>query len=202
MTVSVYSVSTIAASLLLAQKNFFSDDQVTPTVPVTPDGAFLSEWYADDGSPPCKFYNASYQYKDGLCSHFSLARMSHATQSTAMDRAMQCAVHFETDCILSPEIGLSVPAAFVYDTQNGLKMITAPKIVELTGVYVEVKNIAISDPTGTRTGKQTRLNDTIRVEYLDMAERKMKSDVMYNSSAYCLQLLRFAFDDVCWSKID
>eukprot|EP00966_Prymnesium_polylepis_P156865 3624723-Prymnesium_polylepis.1 len=81
-------------------------------------------------------------------------------------------------------------------------MITAPKIVELTGVYVEVKNIAISDPTGTRTGKQTRLNDTIRVEYLDMAERKMKSDVMYNSSAYCLQLLRFAFDDVCWSKID
>eukprot|EP00966_Prymnesium_polylepis_P305344 7056061-Prymnesium_polylepis.1 len=138
MTVSGYSVGTIAASLLLAKNNLF-DGRNPPAIPVTPDGSFLAKWDSGAEVPPCMFYNASHQYKDGLCSHFSLARMSSQTQSAATERAMECATHFETDCILSPEIGLSVPAAFVYDQENGLKMITAPKIVPLRGLSTEVK---------------------------------------------------------------
>lgn len=175
MPMGSYSVGTIAASLLVAQNSFFDSKHPPPSIPVTSDGSFLEEWDPQADVPPCKFYNASYRYKEGLCSHFSLSRMSTATQNAATERAMQCAVHFETDCILSPEIGLSVPAAFVYDVNNGLKMITAPKIVLLHGSPAEVKLISLSDPTGKRTGKQTRLNNTIQVDYLDLAQKKLNT---------------------------
>ncbi len=202
MTVSGYTVGSIAASLLLAQNNLFDGKRPPPAIPVTSDGSFLAEWDSEADVPPCMFYNVSHQYKDGLCSHFSLTRMSSQTQSAATERAMDCATHFETDCILSPEIGLSVPAAFVYDQNTGLKMITAPKIVPLVGHSTETRLVGLSDPTGKRTGKQVRLNNTVQVDYLDLSTKKMATIVMHDSSAYCVQLLRIAFDDACWKNID
>jgi hypothetical protein len=80
-----YSAAGVAASFLLAANSPWGNEP-PPKVEVTPDGSFLSEWDSDADPPPCKFYNASYVYTAGLCSHFALARMSAATQNIAIDR--------------------------------------------------------------------------------------------------------------------
>jgi hypothetical protein len=197
-----YSAAGVAASFFLAANSPWGTEP-PPKVDVTPDGSFLSEWDSEVDTPQCTFYNASYVYTAGLCSHFTLARMSAATQNKAIERALSCGAHFETDCILSPEIGLSVPAAFVYDPTNGLKMIIAPKLLPLPPkTSFTTKIIAFQDPGGKRTGYQFHMNQTINTEYLEGGSRKMTTQILEGEAAYCVQLLRIAFDSACWKEID
>ena len=171
-----------------------------PSLKVSEDGAFLSEWPSlDDESPPCQFYNATYQFSDGLCSHFAIARMSASTQKQATERALACAAHYETDCILSAEIGLAVPAAFVYDEEAGLKMVIAPKVLALNGTAT-TKRIGLQNPDSIV--KEMSFNETVRAHYLLGGTRVMEDEVFYGSSAYCVQLLRLSFDSLCWKEID
>ena len=195
--------ATGVASVLVAATTRLWGSTPPPAVKVTPDGSFLSEWDEDatDG-PPCNFYNASYQYTGALCSHFALARMSPATQTEALNRALMCASHYETDCILSPEIGLSIPAAFVYDELEGLAMIIAPKITPLPDDYEsEERLVELRDPTEKRHA-QIEMQTTISVEYLRGGARHMETRTFNKTAAYCIQLLRVAFDASCWSEID
>ena len=104
-----HSLFALVAAAAFAFEEYWSNKQ--PLVEVTRDGSFLSDWDWDDKVPSCSFFNGSYEYTGGLCSHFALARMSSATQIESTDRALACAAHFQTDCILSPEVGLSIPAA-------------------------------------------------------------------------------------------
>lgn len=194
----------VATSLFLARHNIWGSDPL-PYVKVTQDGSFLTEWYVDTetNTPPCKFFNGSYQYTAGLCSHFALARMSAATQNQAIERALTCAAHYETDCIISPEVGLSVPAAFVYDPLAGLKMVIAPKFVPLTqDKHGSPKLVGFQDPHGNLPNVPIHVNDTVNVEYLEGGTRRMTTEVMHDSAAFCVQLLRMAFDSDCWSEID
>ena len=179
-------------------------DTPPPVVQVTADGSFLSAWeeHGEDGSPPCKFYNATYQYTGALCSHFALARMGQHTQTEALNRALSCAAYFATDCILSPEIGLSVPAAFVYDPQDGLRMVIAPKLVDSPdNTGSEDRLIELRDPDGKRH-TQMDMKSAVTVEYLQGGARRMSVDTFNHTAAYCVQLLRVAFDSSCWKEID
>ncbi len=199
-----YSVGAVATSLFFARQSLWGG---TPplSVKVTKDGSFLTEWkvHQETGTPPCSFFNATYQYTAGLCSHFALARMSAATQNEAIDRALTCAAHYETDCVISPEVGLSVPAAFVYDQMDGLKMVIAPKIVPLTHDHNStVKLVGLQDPHEKLPNVQIHFNDTINVEYLKGGTRRMTTEIMDGPAAYCVQLLRLAFDPACWGEID
>jgi len=128
--------------------------------------------------------------------------MSQATQTEALNRALSCAAHYETDCILSPEVGLSVPAAFVYDELEGLKMLVAPKLLDLPPEYTSMdKLIEIRDPDEKRRA-QIEMRDVVNVEYLRGGARRMTTEMFNDTSAYCIQLLRLAFDSTCWSEID
>ena len=195
----------VVGSFLLAAHSGWKG-QPPPTVKVTNNGAYLSEWHADEqtGLPPCNFYNASHQYSAGLCSHFAIARMSADTQSEALSRAMQCATSHETDCILSSEIGLSVPAAFVYDDDLGLKMVIAPKLLALPdGTSPDTRTIALHMPDdGKKTGIHIRFNNTVNVQFLQGVTRKLNEAVFSGPAAYCVQMLRTAFAEDCWSEID
>ena len=194
----------VATGLFFARQNPWGA-MSPPSVKVTKDGSFLADWNIDEqtGAPPCAFFNASYQYTAGLCSHFALARMSAATQNEAIDRALACAAHYETDCIISPEVGLSVPAAFVYDSLEGLKMVIAPKFVSLPHDHNStVKLVGFQDPHEKLPNTPMHFNDTINVEYLKGGDRRMKTEVMDGSAAYCVQLLRISFDNACWKEID
>lgn len=176
-----------------------------PVVQVTRDGSFLSKWDEDaEGGPPCEFYNASFQYTGALCSHFALARMGQQIQTEAFQRALSCAAYYQTDCILSPEIGLAVPAAFVYDENNGLKMLIAPKILELPvdrAMATKNRLIEFRDPRETRYA-QIEMQDTVNAEYVLGGTRSIETVIFSESSAYCIQLLRLAFDASCWGEID
>lgn len=199
-----YSVGAMATSLFFARQSLWGSTP-PPSVKVTKDGSFLTEWKLDEqtDAPPCAFFNATYQYTAGLCSHFALARMSSATQNEAIERALTCAAHYETDCIISPEVGLSVPAAFVYDPLEGLKMVIAPKIVALSHEHnTTVKLVGFQDPHEKLPNVPIHFNDTINVEYLKGGARRMTTEVMDGPAAYCVQLLRLAFDPACWSEID
>lgn len=189
----------------LASAVFVFDDlwhsNSLPALKVSENGAFLSEWPSlNDESPPCQFYNATYQFSDGLCSHFAIARMSASTQQEATERALACAAHYETDCILSAEIGLAVPAAFVYDQEAGLKMVIAPKVLPSLNETATTKRVGLQNPGSSV--KEMLFNETVRVHYLRGGSRVMENEVFSGSSAYCVQLLRFSFDSLCWNEID
>lgn len=192
----------LITTALIASHNGWNGE-IPPTVEVTKDGSFLSEWDAYNGdAPPCEFYNATYQFAKGLCTHFAIARMSASDQAEALDRANECASHHNTDCILSPEVGLSVPAAFVYDDAVGLKMIIAPKIME-TQHETKATTVAFQMPDdGRRTGVQIEFNSSVSVQYLEGVSRQLSVSTFSGHAAYCIQMLRMAFADDCWQQID
>lgn len=202
MSTAVVSATGVASVLVAATTRLWGNTP-PPVVKVTTDGAFLSPWdeYAE-GGPPCLFYNATYQYTGALCSHFALARMGQAIQTEALNRALSCAAHYETDCILSPEVGLSVPAAFVYDPVDGLKMVIAPKLTGSPDDGSQLDRLVeFRDPEGKRH-TQLEMKSAIDVEFLQGGSRRMSTETFNDTAAYCVQLLRLAFDSACWAEID
>ena len=182
----------------------------------TPDGSFLADWEVDAlGDPPCQFYNGTYVFTHGLCNHFSIARMRSRLEEEARQRALLCAAHHETDCILSPEVGFSVPAAFVYDGMHGMRMLIAPKIVATSedntsdagrgsAARTDGRWINLRRPDGRAESLVLWLQPTITVEYLEAsaAGRRVTQDSLDGPSAYCVQLLRHAFEAKCWDALD
>lgn len=192
------------AGILIALTSRLFDGQYPQTVKVSKDGSFLSaDWAVEDSNAPeCNFYNASFQYTGALCSHFALARMSAAVQAEALNRALTCAAFYETDCILSPEIGLSVPAAFVYDEKEGLKMAIAPKIVSFPETTAVIRTIELRDPADDTVIKHVEMHDSVDVEFLHGGTKSMRRHVFNGSASYCVQLLRVAIEQSCWNEID
>lgn len=183
-----------------------------PVVPATDDGAIFQKWtlddqsvWADDTGPPpqpnCSFWNGTVMYSSDLCSHFSLSRLATHIASRATDRALRCAAWHETECVISPEIGVSIPAAFVYDPsgEGGMRMLIAPRIVDNGN---DLRTIRVQDPEEKTNGRVLKLNHTITVEYLPGGSRTPVSEVLNGSDAFCVQLLRSAFVDECWQHLD
>ena len=180
-----------------------------PVVPVTQSGVIFDHWAMDDKSifsdsvvvePNCSFWNSSVVYSSDLCSHFSLSRIATGMTTRAVDRAVKCAAWHQTDCIISPEIGLAIPAAFVYDPEHaGLRMVVAPKLIQMNS---DVKTIRVSDQSAQTNGFLRQFNETVRVEYLPGGTRTPVTEVFNGTDAYCIQLLRVAFDEECWRALD
>jgi hypothetical protein len=202
MPAASYSAAGVAASLIIAAYNNLFETH-PPVVNVVENGAFLSAWDREAAEPPCDFFNASSQYTGGLCSHFAIARMGGGVAGEAVERAVACASLHETECVLSPEIGLAVPAAFVYDAAEGMKMVVAPRFLpEGEGVRVHTKTVALQKPDGTRVGSPMTLMGRVRTEYMDGRTRRLVTEAFDGPSAFCLQLLRLAFEPDCWRYID
>ena len=192
----------LATSLFFASNSFWGD---VPEKRVELDRSYLSEWVDDGDAPPCAFYNGSYRYGGGLCSHLALARMTASTQQEALQRALRCAAYYETDCLLSPEVGFTVPAVFVYDEEAGMRMLVAPKIVAMpteVDINVTEKLIGFQDPQTDRSATQLRLHSAVNAEFQPGTTRALMTAVMHDSAAYCVQMLRLAFDEDCWKQID
>ena len=145
-------------SLLLSSTSLLPDEDVPrPIVPATPDHAIFTPWPSEvrshlaDGAPTapeCQFWNASIQYSSQLCTHFSLSRVAVSAAERGVARAVQCASRHDLDCVLSPEIGLSIPAAFVYDVHAGMQMIVAPRLLPHES---EQSLVRIATPAGVET---------------------------------------------------
>ena len=115
-------------------------------------------------------------FSDDMCSLFVVNRAAAAYQS-AHARAMRCMAAYPTECMLSPEIGLAMPAAFLYDHNDGLaahahRAQADPARIE-TRMHVRVSPPDSDGITQTRT---LVLNETVRVEYLDGQSKGLGSE--------------------------
>lgn len=190
------------------------DDTLLPVVKINDDDSLLSHWpsedyRASDTTPECRFWNFSVQYDSSLCNHFTIGRSS-STPTRAHDRAMACAAAYGTECILSPEIGLAIPAAFLHE-QNGarvrMQMLLGPRLLPwdvTSGDQPSIQHVRVAPPDGDgMTDTKTFLfNRSVRVEFLDGATRSMHTKELHGADAYCVQLLRAAFVADCWTKLD
>ena len=198
--------SKLAGVVTLLGGGLWLIDEPAPVVHVNEQSGLMSAWPSEaigsNGLPPeCAFWNQSVVFSSEMCSLFVVNRAAAAYQS-ARARAMRCMAAYPTECMLSPEIGLAMPAAFLYDyEQNSVRMLIAPKLVphESTQEHVRVSPPDSDGITQTRT---LVLNDTVRVEYLDGQSKGLGSGLLTQGEAYCVQLLRLAFEPACWAALD
>ena len=179
-----------------------------PIVKINEDDSLLSHWHSEeynsppDTAPECRFWNMNVQYQADLCSHFTIGRTA-STPTKARERALACAGAHGTECVLSPEIGLSIPAAFVFDStgHSSVRMVIGPRLIPF---YSKTQHVRVAPPMGDGlTDTRTFVfNSTIRVEYLDGATRRMITTELHDDAAFCVQLLRAAFEKLCWEKLD
>lgn len=201
-------------TLLTGTSVFYNlDIDEVPVVKVNDDESLLSYWPSEDynsphgTTPECRFWNFSVQYDAELCSHFTISRTS-STPSRAHDRAMACAASYGTECILSPEVGLALPATFLHESDDrGMRMVMllGPRLLPLEDPqHQQEQHVRVSPPSGDGiVGTKTFVFRTrIRVEYLDGATRRMVTRELHNTDAYCVQLLRAAFEARCWENLD
>jgi hypothetical protein len=128
--------------------------------------------------------------------------MASNSASRAIERAVRCAAWHETECVLSPEVGVSIPAAFVYDPEStGMRMIIAPRVLPSMDT-VDVRTVRVQDITEKTNGRVLEFNFSTRVEFLPGGSRAPVSETLTGSDAYCVQLLRAAFSEDCWRNLD
>jgi hypothetical protein len=177
---------------------------------VNDNDELLAYWESEDPySPPdavpeCVFFNASIRYTSQLCSHFVLSRPS-SSPVQSFDRARRCASRFETRCILSAEVGLSIPAAFYTapDENEGMRMIIGPRILNHPDKQnMTTRLIRVKTPGSTFGSRTVEFDHSLLVEYLDGYTRSSKQRMLEGDEAYCVQLLRMAFVDSCWAGLD
>jgi hypothetical protein len=181
------------------------DDQ-RPVVPVNEPTSFMSAWpseaVAGSSLPPeCAFWDQSVVFSDEMCSLFVVNRAAAAYPS-ASARAMRCAASFGVECVLSPEIGLAIPAAFLYDyATSTMRMLVAPRLVPSESAQAHVR-VSPPDSDGITQTRTLVLNETVRVEYLDGQSKALGTGVLRKDEAFCVQLLRQAFEPTCWNALD
>ena len=200
-------MSTKVAGLvtLLSGGLWLVDDQ-RPVVPVNEPTSFMSAWpseaVAGSSLPPeCAFWDQSVVFSDEMCSLFVVNRAAAAYPS-ASARAMRCAASFGVECVLSPEIGLAMPAAFLYDyTTSSMRMLVAPRLLPSESAQAHVR-VSPPDSDGITQTRTLVLNETVRVEYLDGQSKALGTGVLQRDEAFCVQLLRQAFEPTCWNALD
>ena len=199
------------AAVTLLSATLWPSSETPVAVNVNANDELLSEWdsetFGSESPPDCRFWNHSFQYRSSSCRHFSVfVRSGAPSTSRVKERALLCAANHETECILSAEIGLSVPAAYVYDHLSGeITEYLAPKIVPFEhrpeDYDPEFMRVRISKPDDEMETKMVLMNKTVVVNYMDMPTRSMKTKLLNGKHAYCVQLLREAYTSECWNQI-
>jgi hypothetical protein len=200
----------VAAALLTGSTylGWMSETPEPTVIKVNDDDSLLSRWPSEDldapiGAPPeCAFWNSTIIYARTLCSHFTISRAA-AAPARARQRALACAGAHGAECILSPEVGLAIPAAFLYEGKDhdGMTTIIAPRLVPFESEQRHVR-VAPPDGDGMTDTHTFVLNSTVEVEYMDGDSRSLQKRVFDGEASFCVQLLRLAFEEACWAALD
>jgi len=181
-------------------------DLPPPVVQVNENNHFMSTWASESmaGSslpPECAFWNQSVVFSNDMCSLFVVNRAA-AAYHAASTRAMRCAAAYGVECVLSPEIGLAMPAAFLYDhATSSMRMLIAPKLLARESEQLHVR-VSPPDSDGITQTRTLLLNETVSVEYLDGQTKSLHSGTLVKDEAFCVQMLRRAFEPACWKALD
>ena len=204
-------ITTLFGSTLFGETQTRIDEIQLPSHSVNIDHSLLSTWISEsldsESEVPldreCAFFNFSRSFSSDYCDVFTLSRTTKSTIDVAARRAAKCAAKTGAECVLSGEIGLAVPAAFIAnrDSDDGMTVVLAPKNVTLADDEVALKrHVRISDPYDTFSSTKVIFDSVIHVEYLTRT-RSVESRVFQGSDAFCLQLLRASYDSACWLKL-
>lgn len=181
-------------------------DDPPPVVRVNKNNDLFAAWPSESMTgtvlePECAFYNQSVVFSSELCSLFVVNRVA-ALHHRAAQRAISCAAAYGGECILSPEIGLALPAAFLYDHASAsMHMLVAPKLLPHEAESVHVR-ISPPDGDGVTSTRTILFNRSVEVEYLDGKTKHLVRKTMEGNDAFCVQLLRHAFEPACWAALD
>ena len=181
-------------------------DDPPPVVHVNENNDLFAAWPSESMTgtvlePECAFYNQSVVFSSELCSLFVVNRVA-ALYQRAAQRALSCAAAYGGECVLSPEIGLAMPAAFLYDHATAsMRMLVAPKLLQLDAEPVHVR-VSPPDGDGITSTRTLVFNRSVDVEYLDGKTKNLARETMEGNDAFCVQLLRHAFEPACWGALD
>ncbi len=197
-----------AAAMALLGGGALWNKQV-PTVPVNRDDSLMAAWPSEafgapaDMAPECSFFNFTARFEATLCTHYTLGRSS-SLPARAAERAGRCAAAHGAECVLSPEIGLAIPAAFLYTSSGRMMIVLGPKLLTTDDDEQPPQHVRVAPPDGDGvTDTKTFLfNRTVHAEFLDGSTRTMQTAKFEGDRAYCIQLLRAAFEPRCWSQLD
>lgn len=183
-----------------------SAPQPLPVKRINHDGSLLTRWLSDDldGDEPldseCNWYNNTVALDAGACTLFTVSRTPSRVFETALERATRCAAKTQLECVLGAEVGFAIPAAYIADQESDSGMISmiAPKIVAMA----DEKHVRVSVPPQALFESTTVLmNATVSVEYMN-EKKEMKSAILHGKNAFCVQLLRGAYERTCWSNLE
>lgn len=205
------ALTTIFGASLMGDAPTNLDELKLPVVKV--DDALLAEWLSESvesfSDEPlkgeCSWFNFSAANTGHFCDVFTISRTQSATISVASARALKCMASGKVECVLSTEIGLGVPAAFLgrADDPDGVKTLIAPRRVPFVAGDAPPKpqHVRVNIPTDTFGSRTLVFNNSVRAEYLT-ADKKVRSEVFTGNDAFCVSLLRVAFEESCWQALD
>ena len=195
--------SKLAGLVTLLGGGLWLIDEPRPVVHVNEQNSLMSAWPSEAiGSslpPECAFWNQSVIFSDDMCSPFVVNRAAAAYQS-AHARAMRCTAAYATECVLSPEVGLAMPAAFLYDHDDGVDAHA---------------HRAQADPARVEPAARARLAARLGRHHADAHARAQRDGAggvprrpkqrarigpPAQEEAFCVQLLRLAFEPACWAR--
>jgi hypothetical protein len=168
----------------------------------------LTPWTSEDvfvqgdGTPypdECKFYNLTLKQDATYCESFTIARTLTSTILTATERAVRCGADKGIECLLSHEIGLALPAAFLADVTSatGMRAIVAPRLISKQD---EDTHVRVSTPENGAT-MTVLMTQAIEVEFMD-EKKHLSIETFEGEHAFCVQLLRASYESQCWKKLD
>jgi len=205
-------LTTLMGSGLLGNTPVQMDSIELPLSSVNVDKSILATWATEEIETfsyeplpsECNFFNFSTQYTADYCDAFTISRMQSGTVRVASDRALRCAAKSQTECILSPEIGLAIPAVFLGAPAepSGIRVFIAPRVVSLPmETTVLQRHVRVSTPSDTFITRTIAMNDTVKIEYMTVS-KTLKSEIVSGEDAFCVNLLRVAYESACWTRLD
>jgi hypothetical protein len=189
-TVSVTTAAGVLLTTFLSLHNEIDVSVPLPVVVLNGDGGVLSD------RDLCTIYKFDRIFSSDYCSAFVTARTSTSIFSLAETRAMACAVHSATECIISAEIGFAVPVAYISDVSGGLQSIIAPKILTAENPT----SLRILNPIDELNIRHTIFNTSIFIEFMTIEKRVVRKTIV-GDDAFCVQLLLRVFDDACIAQL-
>ena len=79
--------------------------------------------------------------------------------------------------------------------------IIAPRLLPREGDQRHIR-VAPPDGDGVVDTRTFLLNSSVEAEYMDGDSRQLRTRVFEGEAAFCVQLLRHAFEPACWAALD
>lgn len=193
-----------AAALEVSGGWFWEEEKGDLNTPLLQMDGALMPWGGESGTEQCNFWNGTYEWSLGLCSHFAISRLGHRVESEGVERAVKCAARHSTDCVLAPEIGVGLPAVFLYDSKNGMRLLLAPRMLEIEPMMDEMESldVRIHDPSDESASRVLAMRRRVRVEFITTKSKALQVETLSGVDAFCVQLLRSAVAQSCWDALD